>query len=52
MQMRNDFKNRENILGFMVGHGLAEHGERVLSELCKHGKPLPNFQKEKSWTDL
>lgn len=48
--MKNDFKNKESILGVVTGHGLAEHGER--SDLCKYGKPVHSFQKEKRRADL
>lgn len=51
-QIRNGFKNRENILGFMTEQILTERGERVFSEPCKHGNPLLCFQKGKGWTDL
>lgn len=51
-QIRNGFKNRENILGFMTEQILTDRGERVFSEPCKHGNPLLCFQKGKGWTDL
>lgn len=51
-QIRNGFRNRENSLWFMTERVLAEHCERVFSELCKHGNPLLSCQKEKNWREL